>query len=91
MIHDDLADENGFLLSAMKHITSAMAPGKELDAMNRRAVELLSEEVENVRENGITKVGLWQWSHQIMTTSTTEAVWGSQNPYRDAAIADAWR
>ncbi|KAI1084146.1 cytochrome P450 [Whalleya microplaca] len=41
--------------------------------------------------NRKVKVGLWQWSRQIMVISTTEAVWGPQNPYRDPAVAEAWR
>lgn len=91
LMHDDLTSEQGFSLSWPKYIMTAMGPGKDLDAINRRAIEVFSKDMEVLRAEGGSKVGLWQWSRQIMVTSTTEAVWGPKNPYRDAAVAEAWR
>lgn len=91
LMHDDLTSEHGFSLSWPKYIMSAMGPGKDLDAINRRAIEVFSNDMEVLRADGTVKVGLWEWSRQTMVTSTTEAVWGPKNPYRDAAVAEAWR
>lgn len=91
LMHDDLTSEHGFSLSWPKYNTTAMGPGKGLDAINRRAIEVFSNDMESLRAEGNVKVGLWQWSRQTMVTSTTEAVWGLENPYRDAAVAEAWR
>jgi hypothetical protein len=68
-----------------------MNPGNDLDAINRRAVEVLADELEVLRAKAPVKLGLSQWSRHIMVTATTEAVWGPQNPYRDPVIAEAWR
>ncbi|KAK2609333.1 hypothetical protein QQS21_002114 [Conoideocrella luteorostrata] len=69
-----------------------MAPGKDLDTISRRAVEVVSAEMESLRLQGSPiNTGLWGWSRQIMVAATTEAVWGPQNPYRDSVIAEAWQ
>ncbi|KAL2151436.1 hypothetical protein VTH82DRAFT_6534 [Thermothelomyces myriococcoides] len=94
----DLMDDNGFGLSWPRYIMPAMAPGPELDAINRRAIEIYVEEMARLRaraagEDGNNKVvvGLWEWTRRVMVQSTTEAVWGPENPYRDPVVADAWR
>jgi hypothetical protein len=86
-----LTSEHGFSNSWPQFIIPAMSPGKDLDAMNRRAVEVLSGEMEALKLEGATRCGLAQWSRQTMVTATTEAVWGPQNPYRDPAVVEAWR
>lgn len=91
LLNRDLQNEHDFTLSTPKFITPSMAPGEDLDAMNRRAVEIYAEETEALRERGAVRVGLREWVRQIMVTSTSEAVWGPQNPYGDAAIAEAWK
>ncbi|KAI0880050.1 cytochrome P450 [Annulohypoxylon maeteangense] len=90
-MHQDLTSENGFSASWPKYITPVMGPGADLDAINRRSIEVFSTDMENLRAQGTVQVGLWQWSRRIMVESTTEAVWGPQNPYRDPAIAEAWK
>lgn len=91
IMHDDLMSEHGFNLSWPKHVMSAMGPGKDLDAIDRRAIEVIAGDMEALRAGAAVKVGLWQWTREIMNKSTSEAVWGPQNPYRDAAVAEAWR
>lgn len=91
IMHRDLKSEHGFSLSWPKYIMSAMGPGKELDAINRKSIEVFAADMERLRTEGTVKVGLGQWSRDIMVTSTTEAIWGPQNPYRDAAVAEAWK
>lgn len=91
MLHRDLTSEHGFSLTWPKYIMSAMGPGKDLDSINRRSVEIFSEDMDRLRAKGVPiRTGLWEWAREIMVKSTTEAVWGPQNPYRDAAVAEAW-
>ncbi|KAK4247613.1 cytochrome P450 [Corynascus novoguineensis] len=98
----DLTSEHGFSLSWPKHIMPAMAPGPDLDAINRRAIEIYVDEMARLRAqtaqggtettaNPKLVVGLREWSRRMMVQSTTEAVWGPQNPYRDPAVAEAWK
>lgn len=74
LMHDDLTSEHGFSLSWPKHVMSAMKPGKELDAINRRAIEVFASDMKALRAEGVVKVGLWEWTRQIMVASTSEAV-----------------
>lgn len=91
VMHDNLTSEDGFSLSWPKYVMSAMSPGKDLDDMNRAAIGVFSDQTEILRRSGTVRVGLWQWTRQTMVTATTEAVWGPQNPWRDPAVAEAWR
>lgn len=91
MMHQDLQSDHGFSNSWPKFIMSAMGPGKDLDATNRKAIGVFAAEVEKLRTGKPVTVGLREWSRRVMVKSTTEAVWGPQNPYRDAAVAEAWK
>ncbi|KAI0470471.1 cytochrome P450 [Xylariaceae sp. FL0804] len=91
ILRKDITSEHGFSNSWPKHIIPALGPGEELDAINRKAVEIYSTEMDSLRAQGPVKVGLWQWSRRMMLIATCEAVWGPQNPYRDPEVAEAWR
>jgi hypothetical protein len=91
IMHQDLTSEHGFSVGWPRYIIPAMSPGKDLDAINRRSVEVLAEEVSKLQAKGTIRLGLSQWSCEMMVTATTEAVWGPQNPYRDPVVAKAWR
>jgi hypothetical protein len=91
ILHQDLTSEEGFSVSWPKDIVPVMGPGKDLDAINRKSIEIFAADMDELRAQGTVKVGLWQWSRGTMVTSTTEAIWGPQNPYRDAAVAEAWK
>ena len=92
LLQRDLTSEHGFSNTWPKYIKSAMGPGKDLDAINRKSIEIFSEDMDNLRaQEAPIGTGLWEWAREIMIRSTTEAVWGPQSPYRDAAVAQAWK
>ncbi|KAH3962153.1 hypothetical protein HBI56_180410 [Parastagonospora nodorum] len=91
IMHQDLTSEHGFSIGWPRYIIPAMSARKDLDAINRRSVEVLADEVEEPQAKGVVRLELSQWSRQMMFTATTEAVWGPQNPYRDPVVAEAWR
>lgn len=91
IMHQDLTSEHGFSVSWPKYIIPAMGPGSDLDAVNRKAIEVIASEIEKMKGKGTIKVKLREWSRWVMVTSTTEAVWGPQNPFRDVAISEAWK
>lgn len=90
IMHRDLTNEHSFGVSWPRFILPAMLPGKDLDALNRRSIEVFAEEMQALREKGVRKLGLSEWSSQTVMRATTEAVWGPQNPYRDPAVLKAW-
>ena len=92
IMHQDLTSEHGFSVGWSRFILPAMNPGgKGLDAINRRAVQVLADEMKTLQANGPVKLGLSQWSRQTMVTATIQATWGPQNPYHVPAIAEAWK
>ncbi|KAI1414862.1 cytochrome P450 [Hypoxylon sp. FL1857] len=91
IMHKDLTSEHGFSVSWPKYITPVMSPGKDLDELSRKAIEVFVTELGKLKSQGTVKTGLWQWTNRIMDTSTTEAVWGPDNPYRDPVVAQAWK
>ncbi|KAL7628400.1 hypothetical protein AAE478_002602 [Parahypoxylon ruwenzoriense] len=91
IMHKDLMSEHGFSVSWPKYITPVMSPGKDLDELSRKAIEIFVEGLGKLSSRGTVKTGLWEWTNRIMDKSTTEAVWGPKNPYRDPAVAEAWK
>ncbi|KAK3942882.1 25-hydroxycholesterol 7-alpha-hydroxylase [Diplogelasinospora grovesii] len=94
IMHKDLTRDDSFSLSWVPLITPTMAPGRALDSMNRKSVEVLAADIEKLRSQaqaGTTTVGLWEWTRKAVLMATTDAVYGPQNPYRDAAVEAAWR
>ncbi len=87
----DITSEHGFSTSWPRFIMPSMAPGPDLDAINNRAIEIYVSEMAKLRAQGISKVGLAEWSRRIMVVSTSEAVWGPENPYRNPVVAEAWK
>lgn len=91
LLNEGLTSEQGFHTWA-KFIMSSMGPSKDLDSLNRNSIEIFAQDMDKLRAEGAPiRTGLWGWSREIMLKSTTEAVWGPQNPYRDAAVAKAWK
>lgn len=90
-MHQNLKSEHSFNVSWPRYIIPAMSSGKDLDDLNRRAIEVLAGDLRSLRAAGSAKLGLSQWSRQIMAATTAEDVWGPRNPYRDPVVAEAWR
>lgn len=93
IMNHDLTNEDAFSISWPRFIASSLAPGPELDAINKKSVEVFSAELakQQTGQSGTFTVGLREWSRHMMIVSTTEAIYGPQNPYRDPAIVDAWK
>ncbi|KAI1630816.1 cytochrome P450 [Biscogniauxia mediterranea] len=91
IMHKDLTSEHGFSVSWPKYITPVMSPGKDLDELSKNAIEIFGDELEKLSAQGTVKTGLWQWTNRIVEKATAEAVWGPENPYRDPAVAEAWK
>ena len=74
VMHQNLQSEDGFSISWTKYITPVMGPGEDLNAINRKSIDVFSADMEKLRAQGTVKVGLWQWSRRIMVESTTETI-----------------
>lgn len=86
----NLTSDKGYFLRFPKHIHASISAGPHLDAMNRRAVEVIAESLDNRVRKGISKVKMFEWVRHELLVATTEGVFGPKNPYRDPAIEAAW-
>lgn len=90
IMHADLTKEDSFSLTWPKHIMPVMAPGPDLDAMSRKAIEAFAAELGQMKLAEAGAVSLWAWTRRVMVAATTDAVFGPQNPFRDPGVTEAW-
>lgn len=64
----------------------ALAPGKDLDNMNRIMLKSLEESMNDwVPQNSQSlKTPLFEWVKEVLFVPTTNGVYGPENPYRDS-------
>jgi hypothetical protein len=91
VMHQNLTHEDSFSVSWPRYIIPAMSPGRDLDEINKRSIDIIAAESLRLRAQGKTTVDLFVWSRSAILKSTTEAIYGPHNPYRDAAVTDAWK
>ncbi|KAK7920215.1 cytochrome P450 [Apiospora marii] len=91
VMNHELTNEEGFSVSWPRYIAPSLAPGNDLDAIDKKSVEIFAAELAKQRAKGPATTGLVEWSKHLMITSTTEAVYGPSNPYKDVAVAEAWK
>lgn len=90
IIGRDVTKDEGYLMSFPKYVHSALSPGPGLDAMNRRAIQVMSKSLDEWSQKGATKIQLWQWVRHELLLASTEGVYGPKNPFRDPAMEEAW-
>ncbi len=84
--------EFSYAIEFDKAIHHAVTPGANLDAMNRVAVQKVSEFLDTLASNSPTTLKMYDWVRRNIAWATTEAVYGPKNPFRDSEILAAfWR
>ncbi|KAK4212719.1 cholesterol 7-alpha-monooxygenase [Rhypophila decipiens] len=91
LLKHGIGTEKGFTESWPRHVLPSISPGPDLDAINRKAIQVFADEMAKLRTQGSQLVPLRSWSRKAMVAATSEAIWGEQNPYRDPEIAEEWR
>lgn len=89
-ISRDVAKDEGYLMSFPKYVHAALSAGPGLDAMNRRAIRVISKSLDDWSRKGATEVQLWHWVRHELLLASTEGVYGPQNPFRDPVMEKAW-
>lgn len=90
IIRRDMTKDEGYLMSFPKYVHSALSPGPGLDAMNRRAIQVIAKSLDEWSQKGSTKIQLWKWARHELLLASTEGVYGPKNPFRDPAMEEAW-
>ncbi|KAI0891994.1 cytochrome P450 [Annulohypoxylon nitens] len=90
IISSNLTDDEGYLMTFAKYIHPTLSAGSSLDAMNRRAVQVIADSLEKWAENGPTNVKMFHWIRHELVKVTTESVYGPHNPFQDPEMEKAW-
>lgn len=90
IIGRDVTKDQGYLMRFPKYVHSALSPGPGLDAMNRRAIQVIAKSLDEWSQKGATKIQLWQWARHELLLASTEGMYGPKNPFRDPAMEKAW-
>ncbi|XP_044724297.1 cytochrome p450 domain-containing protein [Hirsutella rhossiliensis] len=86
----DMTEDHGYLMSFDKAIHPAVTPGPALDAMNLASIQNVAASLDELRRQGPSTISMFKWIQHAVLLSTTDAVYGPQNPYKDPAMEAAW-
>jgi hypothetical protein len=85
---DGSQGDDSMILTFFKAIHTPLAPGKELDHMNRVMAQTVAGAVERLK--GEKVVRLFEFVAHEITRATTDAVYGPENPFRDPEVAESF-
>jgi hypothetical protein len=81
----------GLSMESYAAMRAALAPGQDLDVMNRVMIQNIAASVDDLSTAGKpVKRGLALWLRNTVTIATTNSVYGPQNPYKDQTVQDAF-
>ncbi|KAL8722758.1 MAG: hypothetical protein Q9225_000819 [Loekoesia sp. 1 TL-2023] len=84
-IHEtlDCNDREGYLDDMRRAVTSALAPGTDLDRMSGHMLEHMRLGIDELdaKNEGTVSVSLWTFLCHIVTSSSTKAIYGQGNPF----------
>jgi hypothetical protein len=80
----------GYVNTFHDAIQPAVSPGRSLDAMNRTMLGLVASQFDEQARYQRQNLNLFQWVQHQITLATTNSVYGSENPFRDSAIEEAF-
>lgn len=90
IIGRDVNKDGGYLMSFPKYVHGALSAGPALDAMNRRAIQVIAGSLDTLAQKKTTEIQLWQWVRHELLMASTEGVYGPKNPFRDPEMEKAW-
>lgn len=76
----------GYLTTFHDMIHAALAPGPELDAMNRVMAQKVSASIDRINDRKV--VNLFQYIKHEIALATTDSVYGPHNPFDNTGIVD---
>ncbi|KAI0388374.1 cytochrome P450 [Xylariaceae sp. FL0594] len=90
-MHEGIADNDGYAASWVRRMATVLGPGEDLDAINRRSIELFVDDLRTLSDSDSRRYGLWDWVRESIVKATSESIYGPQNPLRDPKIKEAWK
>jgi hypothetical protein len=78
----------GYSMTFYKAIHTPLAPGPDLDAMNRVMAEKIVDAMDGLKEE--RTVGLFEFIRHEITLATTDSIYGPHNPFKDIEIENSF-
>lgn len=88
-VHGD-DDRPSLFMDGMRATHKELKPCEGLDQMSLTAVRKLAASINRLIEDGPMQTDLWHWVEHEMIASTTDSVYGPENPFRNSEIVDAF-
>ena len=60
---------------------ATLAPGPDLDDLNKSILNRILPDVNNLAKAGPTKTKMWYWLRHHFSLASTGAIWGLRNPF----------
>ena len=79
---DATKEKDAFMADIHDAMYEVLAPGQELKRMTRVTLELLQSYFDQLSSRDDPTIDLFAWTRHIFTVSSTEAVYGPNNPFR---------
>ena len=84
---DGEAGEWGLLIDTLKGMHAALAPGSDLDNMNRAMIQSVSRSLDDLApRKGSRTINTLEWIRHEIGMASTDAVFGPMNPLRDPEV-----
>lgn len=82
----------GLSMETYAAMRAALAPGPDLDNMNRVMIQNIAAALDHLTAAGgkHAKIGLAKWLRSSVTAATTNSVYGPQNPFKQQAVEDGF-
>lgn len=83
----------GLSMESYEGMRTALKPGEGLDKMNRAMIQEVAsclDELANQVASSSCKKGLSSWLRDVITSATTNSVYGPENPFKDKAVVDGF-
>ena len=78
------------LLTQVTHVMHPALLGNRLDDMNRNMIRNLEISIEGLNEFAHNTVDLYSWCRHTVTVASTDAIYGSLNPFKSNEVEDAF-
>ncbi|EKG16279.1 Cytochrome P450 [Macrophomina phaseolina MS6] len=80
---------DGYMNAVLKEIHATLAPGPNLDKINRSVAKDLTAAI-NALAGKTTRVELLEWFRHQFSLSSTNAMYGPHNPFKDRKVEDGF-
>ena len=90
-VHGEEGD-TGLSMESYAAMRAALSPSLEFDEMNRQMMQNIAVSFDRLRQSTQqpTKIGLSGWFRRNVTATSTNAVYGPQNPFDDQSVVEAF-